>query len=61
MFTHCSFDATMNKLDKLITGKDGMERFCKDLKEYATKIIYYKEKEMIPCKNMLCMQKRIYY
>ena len=25
-----------------------MERFCKDLKEHATKIINYQKKEMIP-------------
>ena len=25
-----------------------MERFCKDLKEHATKIIHYEQKEMIP-------------
>ena len=25
-----------------------MERFCKDLKEHATKIINYEKKEMIP-------------
>ena len=25
-----------------------MERFCKDLKEHASKIINYEEKEMIP-------------
>ena len=25
-----------------------MERFCKDLKKYATKIINYEKKEMIP-------------
>ena len=25
-----------------------MERFCKDLKEHATKIINYDKKEMIP-------------
>ena len=25
-----------------------MERFCKDLKEHATKIINYEEKEMTP-------------
>ena len=29
-------------------GKDCIKRFCSDLKELATKIINYKEKEMIP-------------
>ena len=47
MFTHCSFDATKNKLD-CYRGKDCVERFCKDLKEHATKIINYEKKEMIP-------------
>ena len=47
MFTHCSFDATKNKLD-CYRGKGCVERFCKDLKEHATKIINYKIKEMIP-------------
>ena len=47
MFTHCSFDAAKNKLD-CYRGKDCMERFCKDLKEHATKIINYEKKEMMP-------------
>ena len=38
LFTHCSFDATKNKLD-CYKGNDCMEQFCKDLKEHATKII----------------------
>ena len=38
LFTHCSFDATKNKLD-CYRGNDCMEQFCKDLKEHATKII----------------------
>ena len=46
MFTHCSFDSTKNKLD-CYRGKDCMERFCKNLKEHATKIINYEKKEMI--------------
>ena len=29
-------------------GKDYIKRFCSDLKELATKIINYEEKEMIP-------------
>ena len=47
MFTHCSFDATKNKLD-CYRGKDCLERFFKDLEQHATKIINYEEKEMIP-------------
>ena len=41
-----SFDSTKNKLD-CYKGEDCMERFCKDLKEHAMKIIM-KKKEMIP-------------
>ena len=47
LFTNCSFDETKNKLD-CYRGKDCMEKFCKDLREHAIKIINYKEKEMIP-------------
>ena len=47
LFTHYSVDATKNRLD-CCRGKDCMERFCKDLKEHATKIINYKKREMIP-------------
>ena len=43
IFTHCSFDATKNKLD-YHRGKDCIERFRKDLKEDATKIINYGKK-----------------
>ena len=47
MLTHCLFDLTKNELD-CYRGKDCMERFCKDLKKHATKIINYEKKEMIP-------------
>ena len=47
MFINCSFDSTKNKLD-CYAGKDCMERFCKILREHATKIIDYEEKEMMP-------------
>ena len=47
LFTNCSFHVTKNKLD-CYRGKDCIERFCKDLKEHATKIINYEKKEMIP-------------
>ena len=46
MFTHCSFDPTKNKLD-FYKGEDCMEKFCKDLREHATKIINYEKKEMM--------------
>ena len=47
MFTNCSFDATKGKRD-CYKGKDCMERFCKNLKEHAMKIIDYEKIEMIP-------------
>ena len=47
MFTNCLFDATKHKLD-CYRGEDCMERFCKDLREHAIKIINYEEKGMIP-------------
>ena len=42
LFTNCSFDLT--KRFTLIEVKRYMERFCKDLKEHATKIINYQKK-----------------
>ena len=47
LFTHCSFDRAKNKLDHY-RGKDCMKKFCKDLREHATKIINYEKKKMIP-------------
>ena len=47
LFTHCSFDKTKSKFD-YYRGEDCMERFCKDLREHATKIINYEKKDMIP-------------
>ena len=44
LFTHCSFNLTKNKLD-CYRGKDCIKRFCKDLKEHATKIINYEKKK----------------
>ena len=46
IFTHCSFDQTKNKLNHY-RGKDCMKKFCKDLREHATKIINYEKKKMI--------------
>ena len=43
LLTHCSFDKTKNKLD-YYGGKDCMKKFCKDLREHATKIINYEKK-----------------
>ena len=42
LFTHCSFDKTKNKLD-YYRGDNCMEKFCKDLREHATKIINYEK------------------
>ena len=42
-----SFDSKQNK-QNFYRGKDCIKRFCSDLKELATKIIDYEEKEMIP-------------
>ena len=47
LFTHCLFDKTKNKLD-YYRGEDCMKKFCKDLREHATKIINYEKKDMIP-------------
>ena len=47
MFTRCSFNKKGNKLN-YYRGKDCIEKLCKKLKETATKIINYQEKEMIP-------------
>ena len=47
LYTHCSFDKSKNKLD-YYRGKDCMKKFCKDLREHATKIINYEKKKVIP-------------
>ena len=47
ILTHCSFDKSKNKLN-YYRGEDCMKRFCKDLKEHATKIINCEKKDMIP-------------
>ena len=47
IFTHCSFDKSKNKLN-YYRGVDCMTKFCKDLREHATKIINYEKKDMIP-------------
>ena len=41
-----SFDSKQNK-HSFYRGRDCIEKFCKDLKELATKIINYEEKEVI--------------
>ena len=47
IFTHCSFDKSKSKLN-YCRGEDCMTKFCKDLREHATKIINYEKKDMIP-------------
>ena len=47
LFTHCSFDKTKYKLD-YYRGEDCMTKFCKNLREHATKIINFEKKDMIP-------------
>ena len=47
MFTHWLFDSKKKKNAWLLQnawGKDCMEKFCKDLKVHATKIINYEKK-----------------
>ena len=45
LFTHCSFDVTKNKLS-YYRDKGCMKKFCKDLKEYAIKIISYEKRKL---------------
>ena len=56
IFTHCSFDQTKNKLN-YYRGKDCMKKVCKDLREYATEIINFEKKKMIP----LTTEEKIHY
>ena len=56
LFTHCSFDESKNKLN-YYRGDDCMKKFCKDLREHATKTINYEKKKMIPLTTI----EEIYY
>ena len=47
IFTHFSFDKSKSKLN-YYRGEDCMTKFCKDLREHATKIINYEKRDMIP-------------
>ena len=47
IYTSCSFDKSNNKLS-YYRGKDCMRRFCKYLKDHATKIIDFKKKIITP-------------
>ena len=43
LFTHCSFDETKNMLNHN-RGKNCMNKFCRDLRKHATKLINYEKK-----------------
>ena len=47
IFTHCSFDKSKSKLN-YYRGEDCLTKFCKNLREHATKIINYEKNDMIP-------------
>ena len=47
IFTSYSFDKSRNKLN-YYGRKDCIKKFCKDLKEHATRIIDYEKKKIIP-------------
>ena len=47
MFTSCSFDEKVNKINYYYRGKDCIDNLCKKLKKRAMKIINYEKKEMI--------------
>ena len=46
IFTSCSFDESKNKLN-YYRGKGCMKKFCKDLKEHATRTINHEKKKII--------------
>ena len=48
--TCCSFDKSKTEWN-YYRGKDSMEKFCKDLRDQAMKIINYEKKEIIPLTN----------
>ena len=56
IFTHCSFNRAKNKLN-YYRGKDCIKKFCKDLREHASKIINFEKKKMIP----LTTEEKIYH
>ena len=47
IFTNCSFDKSNNNLSHY-RGEDCMKRFCKDLKDHATRIVDFKRKFITP-------------
>ena len=59
IFTSCSFDESKNKLN-YYRDKDCMKKFCKHLREHATRIINYEKKRMVPLttKEEVCYNKQ---
>ena len=47
IFTNCSFDKSYNNLSHY-RGEDCMKRFCRDLKDHATRIVDFKRKFITP-------------
>ena len=47
IFTNCSFGKSYNNLSHY-RGEDCMKRFCKDLKDHATRIVDFKRKFVTP-------------
>ena len=47
IFTNCSFDKSYNNLSHY-RGEDCMKRFCKDLKDHATRIVDFERKFITP-------------
>ena len=58
LFTNCSFDSGKKKKLDCYRGKDCMEKFCKNLKEYVTKIINYEKREIIPLNKISLIKSR---
>ena len=56
IFTSCSFDESKNKIN-YYRGDGCMKKFCKDLREYAMKIINYEKKKMVS----LTTEEKIHY
>ena len=54
IFTHCSFDKSKSKLN-YYRGEDCMTKFCKDLREHATK---RKKKKIIIIKKFVTYVKK---
>ena len=63
IFTSYSFDESKNKIN-YYRGDDCMKKFCKDLRENATRIINYEKKKMVPLtttKKIIIKKKYVIY